>query len=249
METKPETKRNISQFFIALFVVVIFTVASHYYSNYKNEITINKISILQEKLKNKEEDFEKRLDEHINDYIKISDEQKRGEFISDLVNVIEQIQPKLDPIMITEIATTVIDQCEEKHLDPYIILALIFVESTFDPMVESNKGAVGLMQVRYETWKETPQLESNGVDKKYKLFWIKENIQCGTDIFLKYYKASNYDLTRTLWRYNSGQPNLPTTTGRYDIGYVNRVYAHAYRIKGMMEKRDEKEDVEEIEEN
>jgi hypothetical protein len=227
MEENTNTKNKRGLHFILLFILLTAVVTTLLCKEFKDKEV--------EKINFQLETYKKTIPLQIQEKINKDKELKEEDFINKLVEVIEHIQPKLDPILITEIAINVINQCKEKKLDPYIIFALIFVESTFDPMVESDKGAVGLMQVRYETWKETPQLHSNGVDKKYKLFWIKENIQCGTDIFLKYYKASNYDLTRTLWRYNSGQPNLPSNTGRYDIGYVNKVYAHSYRIKNLVE--------------
>lgn len=39
------------------------------------------------------------------------------------------------------------EECENYELDPFLILAMIQVESRFDPIAVSNRGAIGLMQV------------------------------------------------------------------------------------------------------
>ena len=45
------------------------------------------------------------------------------------------------------LARLIDEECEIYGLDPFLILAMIYVESKFDPVAVSNKGAIGLMQV------------------------------------------------------------------------------------------------------
>ena len=52
-----------------------------------------------------------------------------------------------------KLASLIIDECDKYDLDPYLILAVIQVESEFTPKAVSVKGAVGLMQVMPDTGK------------------------------------------------------------------------------------------------
>lgn len=165
----------------------------------------------------------------------IYEQQQEKEKENKILKVVEQLQPRLDPTILDDLVKAVISESKKKNLDPYTILGLIFVESSIDPLKESNKNAVGFMQVRFPTWKEQPELISNGVDKKYKLFWTKENIKCGTDIFTKFDKEANYDITKTLYRYNSGSAELPKDISRFDIEYVNKILYYTYKIRRLVE--------------
>lgn len=156
-------------------------------------------------------------------------------FIRKIENAIEQMQPRLDPAIIKMVASTTIMECKTKKLDPYLILALMFVESSLDPLKESNMGATGLMQVRYQTWKQEPQLTSNGVDKKYKLFWIKENVKSGTDVFDKYYTEANRDIFATLYRYLTGSSQFPKDKAQFDVNYANKIFYYAFKIRDIVE--------------
>ena len=103
-------------------------------------------------------------------------------------------------------------------------------------MAHSRKGAVGLMQVRYSTWKETPVLKNNGVSAKYKLYWIDLNIKCGTGILAKYYKEAKGSVVKTLYRYNTGSSTIPEDKSVTDIEYINRIMLTAYEISDSMRK-------------
>lgn len=154
---------------------------------------------------------------------KLHQNKKTGKNISyeeQLFKAIQSLQPRIDPSIGKSIISSVLEESTLRDLDPELILALIFVESGFNHLAESEMGAVGLMQVRYETWKETPQLKDNGVEAKYHLFWISENVQCGTTIFKKYLDREKGNLGKALRRYNSGRE---LTTLPYHNEYVNKV--------------------------
>lgn len=51
------------------------------------------------------------------------------------------------------LANLIVDECESYQLDPYLILAVIKVESEFSPSAVSKQGAIGLMQVMPGTGK------------------------------------------------------------------------------------------------
>ncbi len=89
--------------------------------------------------------------------------------------------------------------CEAKRdptlaLPPDLVLALIEVESRFDPWAVSPVGAVGLMQVM-PFWPR--QL---GVQNQ--LVRVAPNIRMGCEILRYYLRAEHHDWTRALARYN-----------------------------------------------
>jgi soluble lytic murein transglycosylase-like protein len=55
-----------------------------------------------------------------------------------------------DPKLINDIAAEAI----ASNTDPRILAALVAVESSCDPMAVSNRGAIGLTQVRAKVWKD-----------------------------------------------------------------------------------------------
>lgn len=48
---------------------------------------------------------------------------------------------------IESMASLILEECKKYNLDPHYILSIIEVESSFVPLVKSDKGAIGLMQV------------------------------------------------------------------------------------------------------
>jgi len=160
-----------------------------------------------------------------------------------LSSIVHKMQPKLDLWIIEKMVNTIVIECKSKGLDPILITALIWVESGFDPLAHSEKEAAGLMQIRYNTWKETSQLTDNGVDAKNKLYWIESNIKCGTSIFKKYYDESGRDIVKTLWRYNSGQTGLPKDVQYYGVKYANKILIKAYSISDSLSISGENTDI------
>ena len=90
------------------------------------------------------------------------------------------------------------------QLPPDLILALMEVESRFDPWAVSPAGAVGLMQVM-PFWPR--QL---GVQNQ--LVRVAPNIRMGCEILRYYLRVENHDWTRALARYNGsvGRNTYPT---------------------------------------
>jgi hypothetical protein len=162
--------------------------------------------------------------------------EKESDFQKALAKSIIKMQPKLDEVLANRISVKIITSCKSKKLDPIMITALIWVESMFDPLAHSNKGAVGLMQVRYTTWKGTPILKGNGVGAKYKLYHIDLNIKCGIEIFAEYYEKSEYNVVKTLYRYNSGAKDLPEGKQFYEIDYANKIIITACNIRESIRK-------------
>jgi len=160
--------------------------------------------------------------------------KEHKQFVKGLTEAMLKLQPKLDREVADKIVKHLIKQSEINELDPILIAAIIYEESRFNPMAHSNKGAVGLMQVRYSTWKKQSVLKDNGVSAKSKLYWIDLNILVGTKIFADYYKESKYNIVKALHRYNSGSPSLPKGKSEHEISYANKVLLTAFKIKTIV---------------
>lgn len=92
--------------------------------------------------------------------------------------------------------------CEAKRdptlqLPPDLVLALIEVESRFDPWAVSRAGAVGLMQVM-PFW---PRQLGREDQRNH----VAQNIRMGCEILRYYLRVENHDWNRALARYN-GSP-------------------------------------------
>ena len=83
-----------------------------------------------------------------------------------------------------------------------LILAICLVESNFNPQVESDKGAIGLMGIMPEVWLE--ELKEQGiVREKEDLYKISGNIAAGAYVLATYLSETN-DLRQALNRYVGG---------------------------------------------
>jgi soluble lytic murein transglycosylase-like protein len=96
------------------------------------------------------------------------------------------------------IADSVFTLSRKHGFNPYLVMALIFVESRFDRRAVSNKGACGLMQVNYPVWKD-----ALNIDRK-RLFQVDYNIELGLTILKGYLLETKGDIIRALILYNNG---------------------------------------------
>jgi len=95
-----------------------------------------------------------------------------------------------------------------------LINAIIKVESNFNPKAISNKGAIGLMQIRYSVWKNELK-KHNIINTKQDLFNKSKNVNAGVFILRQYLKKNNNDLEKALVKYSSNATN-----------YYNKVMAN-----------------------
>lgn len=95
-------------------------------------------------------------------------------------------------------------EAQRHHLMPELVLAVIDVESRFDPLALSPKGAMGLMQVMPFWAAELGAMVGD-------LFDIPTNIRFGCAILRQYLDREQGDLLPALQRYNGslGQPTYP----------------------------------------
>ena len=64
----------------------------------------------------------------------------------------------------TRIADSVFKLSNKHGFNPYLVMAVIFVESRFNRRAVSKAGAYGLMQVNYAVWKDELNIERQQVD-------------------------------------------------------------------------------------
>jgi soluble lytic murein transglycosylase-like protein len=111
----------------------------------------------------------------------------------------------------------------ELKLDPQLILAVIAVESRFNPLAESGMGAKGLMQVipRYHSDKFGPL----GGDKV--AFDLQANIWVGAKILKEYLRRTG-DLAEALQLY------VGATSDENENGYSGKVMAERDRLNQVL---------------
>lgn len=96
----------------------------------------------------------------------------------------------------------------EYKLDPNLIYALIKVESKFDPLAKSHKGALGLMQITPQTGRYISELLGDKNFNEEKLYDPQVNIKYGCFYVSKLLKDFNNNLDCLLGAYNGGEGNV-----------------------------------------
>jgi soluble lytic murein transglycosylase-like protein len=89
-----------------------------------------------------------------------------------------------------------------------LILAICVVESNFNPYVESDRGAIGLMGIMPTVWLKELK-EHRIVSGKEDLYSISKNIDSGVYVLESYLKRTN-NLRDALSRYSGGDPSYAT---------------------------------------
>jgi hypothetical protein len=126
---------------------------------------------------------------------------------------------KLDRAKIEEYVSNAVLIAKEVNIDPVLLLAVISVESNFNPLVKSHAGAEGLMQVMTKIHQDKYALYGGATDA------VKPevNIRVGAYI-LKYLIATTGSLRIGL-KYYVGAANA-----EHDGGYADKVMAERNRL-------------------
>ena len=129
---------------------------------------------------------------------------------------------KLDRAKIEEYVSNTVLIAKEVNIDPVLLLAVISVESNFNPLTKSQAGAEGLMQVMTAIHKDKYALYGGANDA------VKPevNIRVGAYI-LKYLIATTGSLRNGL-KYYVGAANAEN-----DGGYTDKVMAERNRLIGL----------------
>ncbi len=112
----------------------------------------------------------------------ISRYEAKAQFIEDYLPLVNAYTGS--EVVAKRILSAVYENSLQYDLPPELILAVIKVESEFNPRAYSDAGAVGLMQVMPITGKYVGRSLGLWIDGKENLYDIEKNIQIGS-VFLK----------------------------------------------------------------
>jgi soluble lytic murein transglycosylase len=139
-----------------------------------------------------------------------------------VLSVLDSHRLRVTPEVRHEMAQTILEAAHRYDLEPELILAVIFTESSFDPAAESEVGALGLMQLMPAT--------ATQVAKELEMEWKgrqlltdpETNILMGS-FYLRKLLHRFDDLNVALAAYNVGPNRLRTIMTEEDR--VPRLYA------------------------
>jgi Transglycosylase SLT domain len=100
-----------------------------------------------------------------------------------------------------KITNSVFSQSRIHGFSPYLVMAIIFVESRFDRHAVSRAGAYGLMQVNYPVWKTQLNIDFKRISQ------VDYNLELGLTILKGYLRETSGDILKALVLYNSGYKN------------------------------------------
>ena len=121
---------------------------------------------------------------------------------------------RVPQLIANEISEHVVTLAKQNHLPPELVLAIIEIESNFNPMAVSSQDARGLMQVMPE-W--VPKM---GLSKVRELHDIDTNIRCGIEVLkVHIFEDAKGSITKGLYYYvgksDSYAPKVYEAMGRF----------------------------------
>jgi hypothetical protein len=124
--------------------------------------------------------------------------------VNAISHVFKQHNNLLDNETANEYASIIKSTSEEFGEDPFIIAALVIVESRVKHDALSKGGDFGLMQIRWRVHKNKLIQKYSTINTESDMFKPKENIMAGTEIFSNYRKSADGDIQRAMVAYSGG---------------------------------------------
>jgi soluble lytic murein transglycosylase-like protein len=177
---------NLKNIYISIFVVMTIMTAMLMSSVIHLSQQKKKNLAAIARLNNEVDRLQKNLD-------KYEQEKEKFDFYAFKDNVFNLKYPDF-----AQVARIVYTKSKEYGFSPYLVMALIQVESNFDQYAVSSAGACGLMQVNYSVWQNTLNIDYN------KLFEKEYNIDMGLKVLKHYYEKTSGNLFQALFHYNNG---------------------------------------------
>ncbi|MCB1042667.1 MAG: transglycosylase SLT domain-containing protein [Acidobacteria bacterium] len=137
------------------------------------------------------------------------------------------LKPDLDPVQSANIARLVHRYAGMYNQDADLILAIMYIESGFDPNAVSSKGATGLMQVMPQ-WQKVLAMSGDLKDPE-------TSLKYGLQIYA-FYKEMYKDDEMALTAYNRGPGpiDMALMNGKdYKNGYSAKIMEVYQRLKDM----------------
>ena len=145
---------------------------------------------------------------NIENYIKVPDSdivvlEHKPKIQLALSNYIQKSNPKVSDDDADTIAANIVEYSD----DPFLIVALMKVESSFNSYAISNSNALGLSQVipKYHKDKIRQITKEFGY---FDIFDIKQNIKLGVMVYEEYLNQLG-SVSKALTQYNGNQPDIP----------------------------------------
>ncbi len=171
-------------------------------------------------------DLEKQIDYQQSRIIELEDKLK-------LYKVIEDLEIGFTDDEVTQLTKTIYNESKKYNYDPFFVVSVIMVESTFKKHQVSDSGATGLMQLRPFVaksvapkagveWYGLPTLHESEANIKLGTYYLFEQI-------LKY-----GDIRKGLIAYNIGETRLRDLirNGKpLPVSYMNKVMSTYKRLK------------------
>ena len=129
------------------------------------------------------------------------------------------------------LAQAIITEAERARLDPLLVLALIHVESSFDPQAVSEAGARGLMQLLEPTMRR--ELERSGLAAADPHDPVA-NVQAGVRYLKRLIDAFGGNVDAALMAYNAGPNRIRGHLRRG--GIPERFHVYPQRVHGEMKR-------------
>jgi hypothetical protein len=140
--------------------------------------------------------------------------------------------PGLDPALHEDLARAILTEAEAVRLDPLLVLAVIEVESRYDPAAVSGAGALGLMQLLPGTMqREAGELGLDASDPHDPVANVRAGVR-----YLHRCLESYPDQDVALMAYNAGPNRLygwiqAGAVPSEVVGYARRVLAEHRRLR------------------
>lgn len=146
---------------------------------------------------------------------------------SEILKYVLKYAKNIEPEDAVLLADLIKKECKRYNLNPFLVLAIIHVESSFNPMAVSSQGAVGLMQMMPETAMYIAPKKGLNIADESLIADPLVNVELGIYYFSRLLKRYN-KLESALFAYNYGPGRFESLSESEDgqmplPKYVNKV--------------------------